>query len=357
MKVLFSSSRLLLITLLILLFLSQAYASKSTWIGTDPSGSWSNSANWDNGVPSLTDSAVITGGNIDVNLNVLISSNVGVRHITIDNYCILSILQTVSLEATDAPGNAIRVEPNGSLLNFGSLDIFNAGNGIFNCGNFENYGNCIIGGTLNGLAQFGPASFSNVGKIEIMNSNVGLTSSTRSLDTLTTINTGEISITNCGYGIINDLIVKFQNNSTLSISNTAEGGISNSGTFINNGQLVLKDIGNNTNNSNFRIAIENYEITLQGTTYTGYYENNSNIVMSELKGSAIKNNNSATFLNSGNIFVQDALEYGLICMPISTFTNTTSGILSVSSTILDPLDIHEQGVFEIADGTGVTIRD
>ena len=362
---LFFQSRILFYLIIFLMSFTQAHASKTTWVGTLPGGVWSSASNWDNGVPTASDSAIITGGDMITNMNVLISSDALARHVTVDDHCILTIRESFTLSVTSVPllfdrSTGIRIEKDGSFLNYGNLNISNANNGLFILGIFENFGDCTINEAAdNGILladsddaflSGGSGSVKNEGDLLIMNSGVALFISGISKYT----NEDFMSVMDCSSGIINSGDADFQNNSRLDISNIEDVGISNRATFVNNGTLVFKNIGSSNNG----IAISNFKAaTVFGAFDIGNFENNSTILMSEIKGTAIRNDDSTTFLNTGTIWVQDALKYGLIGMPMSTFTMTEDGVLVLKSIGIAPLDIHEESVFEIADGGVVTISD
>ncbi len=337
-----SSSRILFLQVLLLITLAQAHASKTTWIGTFGATDWNTATNWDNGVPSAIDSAIIRGGTMSQNLNVLISSNAEALHVTINDHCILSILLSSSLNVANAPNHSIRIEQNGSLLNFGSLTVSNSYNGFHILGNFENHKDCTINSIVAvGISIQGTSSTKNEGDLFIMNTEFAFVSEGDAQYT----NEGFMSIEDGKTGITNSVNANFENNGRIDISHMERHGINNSASFVNNGPVVLDSIANN----NDGVALINSR---------DYFENNSNIVMSGILGTAISNGNysdSTIFLNSGTIWVKDAIRNGLIGLPMSKFTITENGFLILKSIGIAPLDIHEESGLEVAEGGFVNI--
>jgi len=357
--------RVLYSAIFILVGMTNMSASKTTWIGALPGGDWSIAANWDNGVPTQSDSAIIVGGNDIIKMNVLISSNAVAAHITIDDFCILSISPLTLLNVVEKPTlfapqlSGIRLEEEGSLLNFGSLNVSNFDNSILVLGNFENHGSCTLDGArLNGLLiaesdniflTQGSGTVQNKEDIIISNTGVALFIAGNSQFT----NDNLLKIQDCNYGISNYKSAIIHNNSRIDIINIQGIGITNSASFTNNSILLLK----NTGISDSTAAIVNIVIAgnVLGGDQTGYFENNSNIVISDINGSAIRN--GSNFLNKGIIRAEDVFQSGVIGTTGSTFTITDGAFLILISIPENPLDIHQEADFDIADGGSATIRN
>lgn len=344
MNNLFILPRLLILHVFLLISLTQAHASKTTWIGGMGATNWHNDDNWDNCIPTAMDSAIITGGTMSLQNNVTISANAEALHITIKEHCILSILLSTSLNVANPQDFSIIIEENGSLLNFGSLTVSNSFNGIYVLGQFENHKDCTIHSIDGvGLTLRGNSSSKNEGDLLILNTENAFHSKGDAQFT----NEGFMSLEYSIIGIANSINAIFENKGRIDISHIERHGINNLATFKNYGPILLDSIATN---SSLGVALLNS---------TGYFENNSNIVMSDILGTAIINGSNydlGLFLNTGIILVQDASKNGLEADSMSNFTITEDGFLTLKSIGLTPLDIMEGGIFEVEDGGFLNIK-
>ncbi len=335
--------RVLFCLTLLLITFSQTHASTITWKGIPNTTDWHTPENWIGDiVPSAADSVIITGGNINSLNIVLISADAVALHITIDGYSELGILLSTSLNVSNAPGLSIKIEENGSLLNFGSLTVSNSFSGFNILGKFENHEDCTIHSMVsNGIYLHGTSSSKNKGDLFIMDTDLAFLSEEAAQYT----NEGFMSLEDGTTGITNSSNTNFENKGRIDITNMERHGILNFETFVNNGPLKLDSIASGF----LSVAVFNS---------SGYFENNSNIVMSNILGTAIINGSTSdlgVFLNSGIILVQDAKVLGLVAEPMSKFTITKNGSLVLKSIGFTPFDILEGGVFEVEDGGFVNI--
>lgn len=340
-----SLSRIIYLHAFLLISLTQAHASKTTWIGGIGATTWHNVNNWDNGIPTAMDSVIITGGTMSLKNNVIISTHAEALHLIIKEHCILSILLSTSLNVANATNFSIVIEEQGSLINFGSLTASNSFNGISVHGKFENYEDCNIHSiTGSGLSLMGNSSSKNEGDFFIMNTATAFLSEGDAQFT----NEGFMSLEDCIIGITNSIRANFENKGRIDISNMERHGINNLATFINYGPILLDSI---STTSGIGVALLNS---------IGYFENNSNIVMSDILESAITNGSNdaiGVFLNTGIILVQDAGNNGLVAESMSRFTIAEDGFLTLKSIGLTPLDILKGGGFEVEDGGFLNITD
>lgn len=283
---------------------------------------------------------------------VEIYNNTAVRHITIDEYCKLTTVQSTILEVTDAPGDAIRIEKNGIFSNKGTANIFNAPNGISILGNFENEGDCTIDAAGNGHHLLELGSMTNEGALIVRNSLLALKCSAQH------INEGTMTIQNCTDGIYAGKDSNIQNNGRMTLENIAKVGLKNNRVFTNDGSLIFKNIGLPDSSG---IAISNERIIVplgpsSSVIYPGNIINNSSIFISDVKGTAIEVLEYSTFLNLGTVWIQDATDSGLIGLPVSSFKVADDSILVIRS-IGTSLEIQQNGFFEVAVGGTMTIRN
>lgn len=351
MNLLYSYRFLFCYTLLVLHAVS-AQATTITWSGFLGTPDWHSSANWiGNVVPTLTDSVFITGGSSVFNTEVEISNNTAVRHITIDEYCKLTTSPSTILEVTDASGDAIRIEENGTFLNKGTANVFNAPNGIYVLGNFENEGDCIIDAAGNGVHLQEPGSMLNEGTLLIRNSLLALRCSAQY------INEGTMNIQDCTDGIFADKDSNIKNIGSMTLDGIAKVGLRNNRGFTNDGSLIFKNIGNPDSG----IAISNERIIIplgpgSSVVYSGDIINNATIFITDVKGTAIVALERSTFLNLGTVWVQDATDSGLVGLPVSKFDVADDSFLIIRS-IGTPLEIQQNCFFEVAVGGSMTIRN
>jgi len=342
--------------LIIILWTSgQVFGSKTTWkayIMGQPNGStdWNLASNWDNGVPTAMDSAIITGGTSNLNVNVLIISTVEAFHVTIEEHCILSILTSGNLLVIDSPVFGIKVDKYAQLINFGMLTSASHVTGIFVHGLLENYGEINTNLTINGIDFYGDGVGVNKGEIDIRNSTFGLSCSedaqvTNEPDAL-------IFILDCTRGMSTSGSAKFINNANVILTNLAIGGLYNNGIFINNNNLIIDDVDETLNS----VGIFNGK---DQPSDVGEFVNNLQILMYDIHGIALKLDKSTTFLNAGPITISDVNGVGLNgirAITQSSFSITADGSLYLPLTYGTPLDIELGSVFNI-DAGGILCID
>lgn len=334
--------RLLLCCSIFLFALTQSFASKTTWTG--PGNNWSTPTNWDNGVPTSLDSAVITGGTSASNINVLISSPVLALHVTVDDHCILSVLNSASLTIVDAPQDAITINEKGSYFNYGTTNVELPGvNGIRVFGKWENYGLCNINNTNQGIIFMNDALGINDGELKVITSNFGMNNKINSQFTNT--NTGKITVDGCDTSLNNE--GTFTNNGDIFIYNTITFGLYNTGLFINNDYFLIFELGIN---SQLSTGIYNQTLTNATAIHVGSFRNNGYIDISEVTGTAIKNTNYTTFLNNSSMIIYTVIKDGIVNMPLSTFTMSADSELDMFLIYGCPLDTQLGSVFDIAQG-------
>ncbi len=342
-----------LILFLTFVFFSSIYLEASTiiWKGTDDVTNWHDGDSWIGGVvPSIIDSVIIRGGSETALVNVIISSAAEARHIKIEDYCILSTLFTGSLRVGPVLGEAIMIDKEASLINFGDLLVVNALNGIVVKGSFENHGDSRISGLVNSVVDYEGIFMSdssivkNFGTLLLEDLNIAISLE----DDASFENQGMINIEVCKSGISSIGNTLFENKSRIDFSEIENFGIFNIGSFINNGPMLL----NNAGKSNLGAAISNLTFGFNAS-----FVNNSNIVMSNLEKTAIRNAGPAAFMNNGIIIIQDKPEYGLDLNPFSTFEVSSTGSLVVPAAVMSSLIVHDEAIFDIANGAVLTVKD
>lgn len=343
--------RMLISFSIIFLVLSQSFASKTTWIG--PGNNWLDANSWDNGVPTMADTAIITGGTSLLDVDVLIISTAEALHVQVDAYCNLTILGSGILLVIDAPVHGIRIEENGRVINNGVINTAFTGNGIYVFGRLDNYGTISTNETGNGIVFAGSSTGINGGEFNIKNSDLGLfcTGSSK----MTNTNTGEIDISNCLRGLTNSETATFTNDSLIDIRNCDITGLRNTGTFINNNKIFMLNIGVNINSSEGLVNDStNYA---NGNSYVGDFENYGEIEIASVSGSAIVNDNSTNFLNTGQIYIATVFQDGFTNMPRATFISTPGSLLDITDVFMNSLDVRLGSIFEIAKTAIVEINE
>lgn len=347
----FFRPRLILFLTLVLVSSIHVEASTIIWKGTDDVTNWHDGDSWIGGVvPSIIDSVIIRGGSETALVNVIISSTAEARFIKVEDYCILSTLFTGSLRVGPVLGEAIMIDKEGSLLNFGDLLVVNALDGIIVKGSFENHGDSRISGLVNALDDYEGLFMSdssivkNFGSLLLYDLNIAISLE----DDASFENQGMINIEVCKLGISCIGNTLFENKSRIDFSEIENFGIFNIGSFINNGPMFLNDAGK----SNLGAAISNLAFGFNAS-----FVNNSNIVMSNLEKTAIRNAGPADFMNNGIIIIQDTPEYGLDLNPFSTFEVSSTGSLVVPAAVMSSLIVHDEAIFDIANGAVLTVKD
>ena len=410
--------RICAIVSIILSISGQAIGSKTTWTaGAGGSTDWFLASNWDNGVPTMADSAIITGGTNSLNVLILINSNAEALHITLDQHCILTILTAGIVLDVFSPENVIRINENAQLINYGvvSYGVTNTaftGDGILVLGRMDNYGTIItdnsfsrnsikvgangtlinyglnalagikgiinIAGlpppdTLNGNGIHVLGLLENQGDISTNYTNIGIFFG----DNANGINSGEIKVQNSKNGLVcnGNSFVTNELDGTIDIIDSENGlGNQDSAIFTNNGDLFLTRLrflglfnsATFINNNSLKISgIESgsasYGILNQNlSSNTPHFENNMQIRMCDIKSTAIELKNSTTFINNGLVDVSDingVTKNGLIVKPQANFSITENGSLHLPLTFNIPLDIHLGGVFNVDKGGILDIKN
>jgi filamentous hemagglutinin family protein len=204
-------------------------AATTNWTGGGADDFWSNAANWDQGVPGASDSAVIGFGS-SFNITIVAAANTGT----------LSLASDASITMT---GGSLNI--GSSALLDGNFSISGGtltGNGAITAnGNFNWTGGSIAG--LGLLTTTALTTFNNAGALTLSRNwiNTGTLTwqdgniSFNSNATLT--NTGIFNANPANRSLILGSGTQFDNQATLNVNNGTTTTISSGGTFTNSGSI------------------------------------------------------------------------------------------------------------------------
>lgn len=343
-------------TLLLLGIVSHLHAKTTTWIGGV--GNWDVAGNWDMGVPTKVDSAVIRFRSDTVTIQTGTAAEVKNLDIRGTLHLLSTAVDSATLVMGDAVVNSDGISLFGSLNNAGVIEIYNStGNGIILRGSLVNTGRIYVSDAYGAGIVAYEGTLTNHTQIVLDTCTVGLDIEKSIAHNHGTIkvNSSEIDgmrifaeseMTNHTLGIIvingvsqRGLEVRanalLENEGTLRLKNTQEIGFDNAGMFINSDSLIL----DNTSLDPIWAGLQNGSIFIN--------ESSGIVQVTNSFHTAIKNVSMGTFTNYGKIIVDDCLESGFINLADASFTNFAGSSLEITQVVDCPLQIDENSVFQI----------